>query len=210
MDWTQWRNDVFGDPYLVWHEGPEFTELRRRAGTAPDEVARMLTAGIETGDPLAASSIAVLADDGRAPDGAEALLLAAVPGATGTFLVRVAQALHALTGDESWSAAVVSVLASDEFWGVRIDAAMALSGFTPTAGLIEVLGQGVQDAEYLVRYHCANTLRRYAGRKRDISELKLFEKIRGPHDDEDETEDHRTARAEAAEWLMKDASRLLG
>lgn len=209
MDWIEWRDDVFGDPYLVWHEGPEFTELRRRAGTAPDEVARMLTAGIDAGDPVAASSIAVLAGEGRVPDGAEALLLAAVPGATGTFLVRVAQALHALTGDESWSASVVSVLASDEFWGVRIDAAMALSGFAPTAGLIEILGRGVCDKEYLVRYHCANTLRQYAGRKRDISELKLFEKITGPHD-EDETEAHRTARQEAAEWLMADASRLLG
>ena len=210
MDWIQWRNDVFGDPYLVWHEGPEFTELRRRAGTAPDEVARMLAAGITTGDPLAASSIAVLADDGCAPDGAEALLLAAVPGATGAFLIRAAQALHALTGDESWSAPVVSVLASDEFWGVRIDAARVLAGFAPTAELIEALGRGVCDTEFLVRTHCANVLREYARRKRDIVELKLFEKIRGPHDGEEETEAHRTARQEAADRLMADASRLLG
>lgn len=205
MDWIQWRDDVFGDPYLVWHEGPEFTGLRRRAGTAPDEVTRMLTAGVGAGDPLAASSFAVLAEDGHAPDGAEALLLAAVPGATGTFLVRLAQALHALTGDESWSAPVVSVLASDEFWGVRIDAALALAGFAPTAELIAALGRGVRDEEYLVRYHCANTLRRYAGRKRDISELKLFENISGRVDG-----DERAAREEAADRLMKDASRLLG
>lgn len=209
MDWTPWRDDVFGDPYLVWHEGPDFTRLLHLAGTAPEEVARMLVAGIGAGDPVAASSFAVLADDGRAPAGAEALLLAAASGASGTFLIRVAQALHALTGDESWSASVVSVLVSDEFWGVRIDAAMALAGFAPTAELIAVLGRGVRDAEYLVRYHCANTLRRYAGRKRDISELKLFEKITGPHDDE-ETEAHRTARQEAADRLMADASRLLG
>ena len=205
MDWIQWRNDVFGDPYLVWHEGPEFTELLRRAGAAPDEVARMLAAGIAAEDPVAASSFAVLADDGRAPDGAEALLLATVPAATGTFLVRVAQALHAMTGDESWAAPIVSVLMSDEFWGVRIDAALALAGFTPTAELIEVLGRGVCDDEFLVRCHCANTLRRYAGRKRDISELKLFEKISGRIDG-----DEHAAREEAAQWLMADASRLLG
>jgi hypothetical protein len=210
MSWTQWRDEVFGDPYLVWHEGPDFTRLLSLVGTAPDEVARMLTAGVAAGDPVAASSFAALAGDGRAPEGAEALLLATVPDATGTFLVRVAQALHALTGDESWAAPVVSVLASDEFWGVRIDAAMALSGFMPTAELIEALGRGVRDHEYLVRYHCANTLRRYAGRKRDISELKLFEKISGPHDDEEETGIHRTARQEAADRLMADASRLLG
>lgn len=205
MDWTRWRNDVFGDPYLVWHEGPEFTELRRRAATAPEEVTRMLAAGVAAEDPVAASSIAVLADDGQAPDGAEALLLAAVPGATGTFLVRVAQALHALTGDESWSGPVVSVLMSGEFWGVRIDAALALAGFAPTAELIDVLGRGVRDDEYLVRYHCANTLRRYAGRKRDVSELTLFEKISGRVDG-----DEHAARAEAADRLMADARRLLG
>lgn len=208
--WTRWRNEVFGDPYLVWHEGPEFTELIRRAGAAPDEVARMLAAGVGAGDPVAAVSIAALADEGLAPAGAEALLLAAVPDATGTFLVRVAQALHALTGDESWAAPVASVLASDAFWGVRIDAAIALAGFAPTAELIEALGRGVLDAEYLVRYHCANTLRRYAGRRRDISELRLFDKITGPHDDDGETEAHRTARREAADRLMADALRGLG
>ncbi len=207
--WNRWRDDVFGDPYLVWHDGPEFTELVRRAGTAPEEVARMLAVGIDAGDPLAAVSIAALADEGRAPAGAEALLLAAVPGATGTFLVRVAQALHALTGDESWAAPVASVLASDAFWGVRIDAAMALAEFAPTAELIEVLGRGVCDGEYLVRYHCAVTLRRYAGRTRDISELALFDKITGPHDGE-ETEAHRTGRREAADRLTADASRRLG
>ena len=209
MAWERWRNDVFGDPYLVWHDGPEFTELLRRAAAAPGEVARMLAAGVEAGDPLAATSIAFLADKGLAPAGAEALLLAAAPGATGTFLVRVAQALHALTGDESWAAAVVSVLASDAFWGVRIDAAMALAGFAPTVDLIAALGRGVRDGEYLVRYHCANTLRRYAGRRRDISELRLFEKISGPHDDV-ETEAHRVARREAADRLMADALRRLG
>lgn len=207
--WVQWRNDVFGDPYLVWHDGPEFTELIRLAGAAPTEVSRMLAAGVDAGDPVAAVSIAVLANEGLAPDDAEALLLVAVPNATGTFLVRVAQALHALTGDESWATPVASVLASDAFWGVRIDAAMALAWFAPTAELIAALGRGVLDAEYLVRYHCANTLRRYAGRKRDISELRLFDKIKGPHDD-GETEIHRTARQEAADRLMADASRRLG
>ena len=207
--WTQWRNDVFGDPYLVWHDGPEFTELIRLAGAAPEEVARMLAAGIDARDPVAASSLAVLAGGGLAPAGAEALLLAAVPDATDTFLVRVAQALHALTGDESWAAPVASVLTSDAFWGVRIDAAIALAGFIPTAELIEALGRGVLDAEYLVRYHCANTLRRYAGRTRDISELRLFDKITGPHNDEEETEAHRTARREAADRLMADARRKL-
>lgn len=122
----------------------------------------MLAAGLEGGDPLAAQSIAALAEAGLEPAGAEPLLRAAVPGARGELLVRLAQALHVLTGDQSWATPIASVLTSDEFWGERIYAAMALAAFTPTAALVEALGRGVRDDEYLVRYHSANTLLRYA------------------------------------------------
>jgi hypothetical protein len=176
--WTGWRNGVFGDPYMVWHDGPDFMRLVELAGTAPAEVARMLTAGLEAGDPLAAQSIAALADAGLTPDGAEASLRAVVPEATESLLIRVAQALHVLTGDESWAGPIATVLTSDAFWGVRIDAAMALAAFSPTAALVESLGRGVRDDEYLVRYHSANTLLRYAGRTKDIADYPpLFEKI---------------------------------
>jgi hypothetical protein len=176
--WTGWRNDVFGDPYMVWHDGPDFTRLVALAGTAPADVARMLTAGVEAGDPLAAQSIAALADAGLTPDGAEALLRAVVPDATEGMLVRVAQALHVVTGEESWAGQIASVLNSEAFWGVRIDAAMALAAFTPTPALLESLGRGVRDDEYLVRYHSANTLLRYAGRPKDIADYPdLFDKI---------------------------------
>jgi hypothetical protein len=96
----------------------------------------------------------------------------------------VAQALHVVTREESWSAPIASVLTSDGFWGVRFHAAIGLADFTPTAELIEALGRGVRDEEYLVRYHSANTLLRYAGRKEpDISVDKvLFDKIT-PDDD---------------------------
>lgn len=164
---------------MVWHEGPEFSRLRVLAVAAPAEVASMLAAGVAAGDDVAAVSFAALADEGLAPSGAEALLRGALPNATGTFLVRVAQALHALTGDESWAAPIASVLTSPEFWGVRIDAALALAQFAPTPALIEILANGVCDKDYLVRYHCANTLLRYAGRaKKDLYDYPtLFNKI---------------------------------
>lgn len=185
--WTGWRNDVFGDPYIVWHDGPDYTRLIELTGTAPAEVARMLAAGLGAGDPLAAQSIAALTEAGLEPAGAESLLRAAVPGARGELLVRLAQALHVLTGDQSWATPIASVLTSDAFWGERIHAAMALAAFTPTASLVEALGRGVRDDEYLVRYHSANTLLRYAegveefaedDDRTDISEdYELFGKI---------------------------------
>jgi hypothetical protein len=192
--WDRWRDDVFGDPYLVWHEGPDFRRLLR---LPPEEVARMLPAGIAAEDPVAALTILALADEGRPPEGSEALLRTAARAATGTFLVRVAQALRALTGDETWAEPIASVLESQEFWGVRIDAALALATFTPTVALIQTLDRGVRDPEYLVRCHSANTLRRYAGRRTDISKLKLFEKI--------SADDAPAKWAEAADKLTTDA-----
>ncbi len=192
--WTSWRNGVFGDPYMVWHDGPDFTRLVGLARSTPAEVARMLTAGVEAGDPLAAQSIAALADADLVPDGAEALLRAVAPTATELMLVRVAQALHVLTGEESWATPIATVLTSEAFWGVRIDAAMALAAFTPTPALLDALARGVRDDEYLVRYHSANTLLRYAGDSKEISDHPdLFDKVTSDAD--------AAGRAELADQL---------
>jgi len=158
----------------------------------------MLAAGVAAGDDVAAISFAALADEDLAPSGAEALLREALPTATGTFLVRVAQALHRLTGDESWATPIASVLTSPEFWGVRIDAALALAQFAPTPALIEILAEGVCDKDYLVRYHCANTLLHYAGRaKKDLYDYPtLFNKI---------TEPNHTKQREVATKLTEEA-----
>lgn len=201
--WIRWRDDVFGDPYLVWHDGADFTRLLDLGRTEPGEVARMLAAGLDADDPLAAQSLGALHDEGLAPAGAEALLRAAAARATETFLVQVAQALHALTGDESWATPIAAVLVSDAFWGVRIDAAIALTGFTATPDLIEALADGVRDEEYLVRYHSANTLLRYAGRKKDLWDYRsLFDRIATPAEG-DPTDTDRAKWAEAALRLVR-------
>ncbi len=55
-------------------------------------------------------------------------------------------------------------------WSDRLDAAIGLGHLTPTVELIAALMQGMQDPEYLVRYHCANSLLRYGGATGDISQ----------------------------------------
>ncbi|RZU76363.1 hypothetical protein EV384_5011 [Micromonospora kangleipakensis] len=160
-EWRAWRRAVFGDPYLVWHDGPEFSRLLRAARADPVMVERMLTAGLDDRDVVAAESLAVLGEAGFAPVRARELLRAAVPTASNTFLVSVATALHRLTAEESWAAAIVAVLGA-RHWTDRMDAAIALARFAPTADLVHALGRAVCDSEYLVRYHAANTLLRYA------------------------------------------------
>jgi hypothetical protein len=206
-EWTRWRRGVFGDPYLVWHDGPDFTALLRAARSDLRAVTRMLIAGINAGDPLAAESIGTLAGAGLTPEGWQALLRAAVPRASGTFLVRLAQALYALTADPSWATAIASVLSSAEDWGERIDAAIALADFDPATHLIQALARAVCDPEYLVRYHAANTLLRYAGGAQEIAELPdLFAKIRSPQDGSPSAAD-RAAWHSAADQLRAAALR---
>jgi hypothetical protein len=64
----------------------------------------------------------------------------------------------------------VEVLASTVHWGIRIDAAIRLKAFPPTPALVAAVAEGVRDQEYLVRYHCANTLLHWAARAGDISD----------------------------------------
>ena len=53
---------------------------------------------------------------------------------------------------------------------MRIDAAIRLKAFPPTPDLVAAVADGVRDPEYLVRYHSANTLLRWAGRTEEISD----------------------------------------
>jgi hypothetical protein len=185
--WAEFRLAVFGDPYLVWHDGPDFTALARLARSEPERVAAMLRAGIGEGDPLAAQSVAVLAEEGLAPQGFQAVLTEALPAAVGTFRVDVASALRTLTGDQAWAAEILPVLRAGSFWGERLDAAMALARFTPTPELVDALAWAVTDREYLVRYHACATLLRYAGRRGEPPEHPaIFWKITddgGRHDE---------------------------
>ena len=161
-EWWDFRREVFGDPYHVWHDGPSF-ELLLRADLAV--VKTLLPQGIREGDDVAAMAYAALFDAGVPVDDAVPLLVSALPDAQGRFKVAVAGALHRLTGSAEWSAPIVAVLQGPESEFERLTAAIALTDFPPTAELILVVAGAVRDHAYLVRYHAARTLLAYAGRR---------------------------------------------
>ena len=169
-DWAAYRQEAFGEPYLVWHDGPDFTEFASRFDQDPALATRMLAAGVAEGDALAAQTPRELrlTDEQRA--GFVRLLRDALPRANAGVRLEAGASLFALTGDPEWSAPVVEVLGSAVFWGVRIDAAIRLKAFPPTPALVAAVAEAVRDPEYLVRYHSANTLLRWAGRTEEISE----------------------------------------
>lgn len=67
--WAEVRAELFGEPYLVWHDGPEFSGLREVWAREPDALLEQLFAGMAEGDPLAAQSLSELEP---APTGAAA------------------------------------------------------------------------------------------------------------------------------------------
>jgi len=173
-DWATYRKEAFGEPYMVWHDGPDFAEFRERFAADPELATRMLEAGIAEDDALAAQTPRELT---LTPDQRERfvrMLTAALPTSGAGVRLEAGATLFALTGSAEWSAPVVEVLGSTVHWGIRIDAAIRLKAFPPTPELVAAVAGGVRDLDYLVRYHSANTLLRWAGRTEEISDDELF------------------------------------
>jgi HEAT repeat protein len=169
-DWPAYRQESFGDPYLVWHDGPDFTEFQARFEADPELATRMLAAGLAEGDALAAQTPRALALTAEQRAELVRLLTEALPTANPGVRLEAGASLFALTGSAEWSEPVVEVLSSGAHWGVRLDAAIRLMAFPPTPALVAAVAEGVRDEEYLVRYHCANTLLRWSGRGGDVSD----------------------------------------
>jgi hypothetical protein len=168
--WADFRREVFGEPYMVWHDGPMFDEIARVYRDDPELVLRMLRAGLSEGDDVAAQAARNLEPTEEQLPAIVALLEAALPTAGGGARSEIATSLHALGGPGELAQHVVDVLLGPDHWSVRIDAAMQLAHFAPTPDLVAAAAAGVSDPEYLVRYHSANTLLRWAGRDGVISD----------------------------------------
>ncbi|MCP2321947.1 hypothetical protein HDA40_000454 [Hamadaea flava] len=160
-DWVQWRREVFGDPYLVWHEGADFAELRRRVGTEPEVVTAWISAGLRERDAVAAQAVA----ESGLPD-LPGLLKQQMIDASGVFAVRGAQALFRLTGDAAWVRPVVEVLIGADHWGDRLDAAIALAEFPATPFVVASVALATADEDELVRHHATETLEKLRRKSR--------------------------------------------
>jgi len=176
--WADYRQEAFGEPYMVWHDGPDFTEFQARFAADPELATRMLADGLAEGDALAAQTPRELSLSPEQRAGFVRMLTETLPKANPGVQLEAGASLFALTGSPEWSRLLVEVLASTVHWGIRIDAAIRLKAFPPTPALVAAVADGVRDQEYLVRYHCANTLLRWAGRDADISDdPELFELV---------------------------------
>ena len=170
-EWAEFRQETFGDPYTVLHDGPDFLSLPSRWQEQPEFVSRMLQLGLSEGDPVAAQAVGYLARDGVDVGALSGRLREALPQAQGTFRVRVAQALFALTDDQDLAEPICEVLTGDGHWSVKMDAPIALNLFAPTIKVVQALVHGVQHDNYLVRRNSAQALLILAGRHTTIEKV---------------------------------------
>jgi hypothetical protein len=172
--WTDFRMEAFGDPYLVWHDGPDFRALTAQWKANRAKVEALLAAGLDQRDPLAAKAIASLPLNLAGRRRMVALLADHLGAQPAGLHLAVAEAIFRLSGDESMADEIVRVLLGAGFWSDRLDAAIALRAFRPTQTLIDALEEGVKDPDYLVRYHSSNTLLQFAGLEPQITANALL------------------------------------
>ena len=179
-DWADVRNELFGEPYMVWHDGPEFSGLREAWRTEPEALLDQLFAGMAEGDALAAQALSELepAPTGEMRDRVIAMLEKHVVASPPYAQVQLGLTLYKLTGDAKWTKPIVEVLDGAVHWSSRIDAAIALRQVPATPELRAALLRNVQDDDYLVRYHSATTLLRWSGSTTQLEDDDpLFSKI---------------------------------
>ncbi len=156
---------MFGEPYMVWHDGPDFGGLREEWKRDPEALLELLFEGMAEDDALASQSFAEL---DPVPGGEQAIrviekLTEHLPTSGPSAVVQISRTLFRLTGTGVTMKPILDVLDSSAHWGDRIGAAIAMRDFPPNDDGRACLLRNVQAEDYLVRYHSASTLLAWAG-----------------------------------------------
>ena len=143
-------HEVFGQPYDVWHDGFDPSRLIGLTGQDRADAEEMLKVGLDQRDPIAPQAIHALA-----PPWAAVALRKALAGSRGWFRIEVATALDAIAPDPALASVLVEELQGGDD---RYRAAIALRRFRGEATIEALLCAVATDADYLVRYHAAESV----------------------------------------------------
>lgn len=178
--WRAWKEQTFGNDYMIWHDGLYTAQVTSLSGDAREEALSMLRLGLSLGDSHAAEALAAMGDASTV-----AAMRAELGNAEGAEKVRLALALHELEPDPALAASLVEVLRGPLHWAHRIDAAMGLRRFSGADDEAALLVAVEKDPDYLVRYHaCDSLLIRWGARPAEVTgHPEIFEAMCGPRDD---------------------------
>jgi HEAT repeat protein len=151
--WDEWREETFGTPYLVWHDGIDPGRFGSLPPEARQRVLALLPAGIGAGDWLAAVGVRMLGAVDLVP-----LLEETLAQAGGRLAVEAARAVIALGGDRERATAAVLRARFDPAWSERMAVVIGMRHIGGDEMVAALLEQVAEDSDYLVRYHAAESL----------------------------------------------------
>ena len=186
MNWNAWRTEVFGDGYMVWHEGADTDASTARWRQDPEGTSAALVLGLAADDYVAAEAVEAFARSGGepGPDVTAAVVATAAPQRPARIRVAAAMAAYVVTADPAFVGVVVDVLRQRDTppeatgwrgrrarrrWPAdrpepRSTAARLLAYVPTTRAVADALADAVAgDPEYLVRSHATSTLLRLGG-----------------------------------------------
>lgn len=152
-EYGAWKLATFGSDYMIWHDGLNTGAVTELVGDARARAVQMLRLGVDIGDSHAAEALAAMGESSSVE-----ALRALLARSRGEDRVRVALAIHRLGSEPSLAAHLVDVLRGPLHWGERMAAAIGLRHFDGRNDELALLDAVEHDAEYLVRYHAAESL----------------------------------------------------
>ncbi len=184
--YEEFRERIFGTPYLIWHDGPDCSSLGFLRGDEKEQAFVFLLQGLEEGDYVAIQGLSVLDPVRAVPFIRKAYALPQQKLsrlALADFLRR-----HDPNADiEKLGNDIVATLKQNNLFS--IDAVISLKNF-PTPSVIEILLLLVEKHEdYLIRYHAANSLLFIAHRPGIESQDELLFLLRSGSTDDSIPED---------------------
>lgn len=103
--WRAWKEQTFGNDYMIWHDGLYTAQVTSLSGDAREAALGMLRLGPALGDSHAAEALAAMGDPSTIGP-----MRAQLDDAQGTEKVRVALAIHELGPDPRLAPHLVEVL----------------------------------------------------------------------------------------------------
>ncbi len=162
---SAWKNFIasyFGDPYLMWHDGPDPSAIDRLTVEEKAVAEEMLLASV--GGMWSADGLEKLGSK----RGITAMEAALAKETHDPSRIRLADAIMHLTHDGTHLPILLKCLRASKTEDGRLEAAMYLGKY-PNPEVVEALFAAVLDPSYLVRYHACNSLLEIHGLPVDIS-----------------------------------------
>ncbi len=156
--WDAWREETFGTPYMVWHDGIDPGWFSSLSPEERQRVIALLPEGIAARDWLAAVAARVLGAVDQVPPLEETLA-----DAGGRLAVEAARAVLALGGDERRARRALLRARFAPGWAERMDVVIGMRHFAGDDTVAALLEHVAGDPDYLVRYHAAESLLRLGG-----------------------------------------------